>query len=415
MTTGQISPDSHLQARVATPHGLPASARLALKVMQRLAVGSLTVTLPDGSAVCVGRGEPHAELALANWNVAKAALRNGDIGFGETYIAGDWTTPSLSQLMHVMVCNRNAIEDVIYGQWWGKILHRMRHLLRRNTRSGSRRNVEAHYDIGNSFYRLWLDPGMTYSSALFADPEGDGDDAQRLEAAQGAKYRRILDRLALSPGASLLEIGCGWGAMAEMAARDGLCVTGVTLSAEQLDFARERVARTGVEHAAELRLQDYRDVQGQFDAIASIEMFEAVGEKFWPAYFATVKRCLKPGARAVVQSITIDERLFEDYRKGSDFIQQYIFPGGMLPSTERFRAAAEAAGLRVTDAFSFGHDYARTLRVWTRNFQARERDIRALGFDTGFLRTWHFYLAYCEAAFRCQNTDVIQFTLESAG
>jgi cyclopropane-fatty-acyl-phospholipid synthase len=414
MTSGQISPDSPLQGRAPRPHLRPAYARLALKVMQRLSVGSLTVTLPDGSAVCVGKGEPHAEMALVNWNVAKAAMRNGDIGFGETYIAGDWSTPNLSQLMHVMVSNRTAITDVIYGQWWGKILYRARHLLRRNTRSGSRRNIEAHYDIGNSFYQLWLDPGMTYSSALFPAGESEADDARLLAAGQVAKCRRILDELALAPGQSVLEIGCGWGSMAEMAARDRLSVTAVTLSAEQLEFARARLANQGLASRTELRLQDYRDCQGQFDAIVSIEMFEAVGEKFWPAYFATLKRCLKPGGRAVVQSITIDERLFEDYRKGSDFIQQYIFPGGMLPSTERFCAAARGAGLKITATFAFGQDYARTLRIWTRNFQAREREVRALGFDTAFLRTWQFYLAYCEAAFRCANTDVIQFTLEHA-
>jgi cyclopropane-fatty-acyl-phospholipid synthase len=387
-----------------------------MRVMERLSVGSLTVRLPDGRPVVVGRGEPHAELVLANWKVARAAMRNGDIGFGETYISGDWTTPNLSQLMLVMVSNRTAITDVIYGRWWGKILYRLRHLTNRNTRSGSRRNIEAHYDIGNSFYEQWLDAGMTYSAALFGDTPRDGydpaDDVARLSAAQDAKNDRILAELGLAPGASLLEIGCGWGAMAERAARGGLSVTGITLSAEQLDYAQLRLAAAGLAAGNDLRLQDYRDCNQSFDGIASIEMFEAVGERFWPAYFATVKRCLKPGGRAVIQTITIDERLFDDYRKGSDFIQQYIFPGGMLPTKGAFEAQARAAGLRVKRAFAFGQDYARTLQAWTRRFEAREREICALGFDVAFLRTWHFYLAYCEAAFRCANTDVVQFTLE---
>ncbi|MGA2551874.1 MAG: cyclopropane-fatty-acyl-phospholipid synthase family protein [Burkholderiaceae bacterium] len=412
MTTQHFLPDSEFGRSLVKAEGVPASARLVLKLMEKMSEGSLTVTLPDGRAVRFGTGEPHADIALANWNVCDAALKNGDIGFGETYIAGDWSTSNLSALMHVMVANRNAIEAVIYGKWWGKVYYRARHLLRRNSRIGSRKNVNAHYDIGNAFYRLWLDPTMTYSSALYGEPPGSADDLEGLGRAQEAKYRRILQKLSLAPGQRLLEIGCGWGGLAELAVRDGLHITGLTLSTEQLEYASGRLSDAGLLEAADLRLQDYRDVRGQYDAIASIEMFEAVGEQYWQSYFECLRRSLKPGGRAVVQTITIADPLFSTYRKSSDFIQQYIFPGGMLPTRSIFREQARRAGLVVSDEFAFGQDYARTLHVWLRAFYSHEREVRAQGFDTPFVRTWAFYLAYCEAAFRHANTDVVQFTLE---
>ncbi len=412
MISGQMSPNNSFESGLAVPGGLPTAARLALRVMQRLSVGSLSITLPDGTPIRVGKGEPHAEMTLNNWNVASAALRSGDIGFGETYIAGDWTTPNLQALMRVMVSNRSAIEAVIYGKWWGKMLNRLRHLVNHNSRAGSRRNIAAHYDIGNSFYQLWLDPTMTYSSGLFAGQAVGADDAAALDLAQHEKYQRILAQLDLAPGARVLEIGCGWGGFAEQALRADLCVTGITLSREQLDYAQQRLSRVEADGRVQLRLQDYRDANEQFDGIASIEMFEAVGEQYWPGYFAALARSLKPGGRAVVQTITIDDALFADYRRGTDFIQQYIFPGGMLPSPKVFREAAQKAGLIVRNEFAFGADYAQTLAIWHSNFRTREREVRALGFDTAFIRTWAFYLAYCEAAFRCGNTDVIQFTLE---
>jgi cyclopropane-fatty-acyl-phospholipid synthase len=414
MTTQHLLPESELRPLPGWADGAPPSARLVLKLMEKMSEGSLTVTVPSGSTLRFGRGEPHADIVLSNWNVCDAALKNGDIGFGETYIAGDWGTSNLSALMHVMVANRNAIEAVIYGKWWGKIFYRLRHLLHRNTRVGSRKNIHAHYDIGNPFYQLWLDGTMTYSSALYSALADPGDDVEQMADAQRAKYRRILECLGARPGQRLLEIGCGWGGFAEVAAETGLHVTGITLSTEQLAYARERLARAGLDMRAELRLEDYRDTSEQFDLIASIEMFEAVGEKYWPSYFETLKRRLKPGGRAVIQTITIADELFPAYRKSSDFIQQYIFPGGMLPTPAIFRDYARRAGLTVTDAFAFGQDYARTLHAWLRSFYSHEREIRDQGFDTPFVRTWAFYLAYCEAAFRHANTDVIQFTLEHA-
>ena len=393
------------------PPCAPTAARAVLRVLSSLRHGRLDLQLPDGSQARFGEvhaAGPHAAIRLLNWNVCTAALKAGDIGFAEGYIAGDWTTPDLAALMKLFVANRDAVENVIYGQWWGRLLYRVKHLLNRNSRRGSRKNIHAHYDLGNPFYRLWLDPTMNYSSAWF-----EGDSSRDLGQAQHAKVRRALSECALQPGQRLLEIGCGWGALAEKAAAEFSAeVTGVTLSTEQLGFARERVARAGLADRVDLRLQDYRDIDdAPFDAIASIEMFEAVGREYWPGFFATLRDKLKPGGRACIQTITIRDDLFERYVSGTDFIQQYIFPGGLLPSPSQFRLHAQAAGLEVVNELAFGKDYAETLRRWRDGFLAEELQVRRIGFDTRFMRIWEFYLAYCEAAFEGGNTDVIQFTL----
>ena len=387
---------------------MPAAARAVMALLQKLTHGRLTLIAPDGATHVFGGGEPHATIRLANWKVFGASLSSGDIGFAETWIEGDWHTDSLATLLELLAANRDVIERALYGSWWGRVLYRMRHLLNRNSRAGSRRNIHAHYDLGNAFYAQWLDPSMTYSSALY-----EGDAQRGLQAAQDAKYRRILDALALPAGARVLEIGCGWGGFAELAARDGLHVTGLTLSTEQLAFAHERLVRAGLADRTRLLLQDYRDERGQYDAIVSIEMFEAVGEAYWPDYFATLARCLAPGGRAVIQTITIDEPLFERYRRGTDFIQQYVFPGGMLPSPAAFEQGARGAGLSVEERFGFGPDYARTLREWREAFMQAWPRIAPLGFDARFARTWEFYLAYCEAGFARRSTDVVQFTLRA--
>ena len=400
-------------AEFAPPAGAPAAARTALKLLQRLQQGTLTLQLPDGSLRRFGNGEgPSAMLALRNWNPCAAALKSGDIGFAETYIAGDWTTPHLADLLRVFLVNRREVEDVIYGTWAGRLLHRLRHLLNRNTRANSQKNIHAHYDLGNAFYELWLDGTMNYSSALYETPQSS------MQQAQLAKVRRALRMVDVKPGERVLEIGCGWGALAEMATTEfGASVVGVTLSTEQLAWARARMARCGVAERADLRLQDYRDIgrdgsaDQSFDAICSIEMIEAVGREYWPTYFATVARLLKTGGRACIQSIVIDDEFFERYLQSTDFIQQYIFPGGCLPSPSAFRAQAEQAGLKVIDEFCFGQDYARTLEEWRQAFMAREHQVLALGFDRRFMRIWEFYLAYCEAAFAERNTDVVQYTL----
>ena len=395
----------------------PSDARLALRLLDRMRLGRLDLTFPDGQRAYYGdlRFGERADLRLANWNLVRAALKSGDIGFAEAYIAGDWDSPDLVPLLEFFVANRDAADKFIYGSFLGRLAYRIRHLLNRNTKEQARKNIHAHYDLGNDFYSLWLDPTMTYSSALFEHTErraGPHEVASTDEFERGhhAKYTRVLNELALPSGAHLLEIGCGWGGLAVVAARAGLSVTGLTLSAEQLAYGRDRLARAGLQ--GDLQLRDYRDEAGEYDGIASIEMFEAVGEVFWPSYFATLKRCLKPGGRACLQTIVIADRLFERYRTGTDFVQQYIFPGGMLPSPSVFRARAEAAGLNVINEHRFGTDYARTLATWRARFHARLDDVRALGFDDRFVRIWDFYLAYCEAAFARENTDVVQYTLE---
>ena len=396
----------------ALPHGAPAAARTAFKLLSRLKYGTLTLQLPDGSMQRFGSGDgPTASLRLVNWNVCSASLRSGDIGFAESFIAGDWTTPHLTELLRVLIVNRKEVEDVIYGTWLGRLAYRVKHLLNRNTKANSQKNIHAHYDLGNSFYELWLDGTMNYSSAIFETPQTTMKDAQN------AKVRRALRMAGVQPGLRVLEIGCGWGALAEMATTEfDASIVGVTLSTEQLTWAQQRMARVGAANKSDLRLQDYRDIgtvsqDEPFDAICSIEMVEAVGREYWPTYFQAVARLLKPGGQACVQSIVIADELFERYVSSTDFIQQYIFPGGCLPCPTEFRAQARAAGLEVVDEFSFGQDYAHTLRLWREQFMAQESRVLQLGFDKRFIRIWEFYLAYCEAAFAQANTDVVQYTL----
>jgi len=391
----------------------PAAARAVFQLMKRLKHGSLDVHMPDGTSARFGsalEGEPRAAIRLRNWNPCAAALKSGDIGFAESFINGDWTTPDLTALLTLFIANRDEVESVIYGTWWGSLLYRAKHLFNRNSRSGSKKNIHAHYDLGNQFYRLWLDPTMNYSSAWF-EGERSGD----LVNAQWAKVRRALNEAGVKEGDRVLEIGCGWGALAECAAREfGATVTGVTLSSEQLAWAKKRLSDAGL--AGDLRYQDYRalndSTDGPFDAVVSIEMFEAVGREYWPSFFETLKAQLKPGGSACIQSITIRDDLFERYVKSTDFIQQYIFPGGLLPSPSAFRAAAAKAGLSVVNELDFGLDYAETLRRWRDRFLSQEGPVRRLGFDTRFMRIWEFYLGYCEAAFATGNTSVMQFTLQ---
>ena len=387
---------------------IPASAGVALRLLEKIQHGTLHLRTPDGEHLVFGAGGVQVTLELHHWDVFAAALRSGDIGFAESYIAGDWHTSDLPGLLELLAKNRAQVESALYGSWWGRLAYRARHLLNRNSRAGSRKNIHAHYDIGNAFYKLWLDPSMTYSSARFTAASGAD-----LALAQAEKYRGVLGQLKLAPGQKVLEIGCGWGGFAEVAAREaGVHVTGLTLSDQQLAYATRRMQDAGLAHMADLKLCDYRDSDGQYDAIASIEMFEAVGEAYWPSYFDCIARNLKPGGRACVQTIVIADELFERYRKGTDFIQQYVFPGGMLPSPQVFVRMAGERGLAVTREFAFGIDYADTLAAWRVAFHANLDGVRAQGFDERFIRTWDFYLCYCEAAFRARNTSVMHFTLE---
>jgi cyclopropane-fatty-acyl-phospholipid synthase len=395
------------------PMRLPAAARAMLAMLQRMPQGQLALHLPGArQAMRLGDDmDEHASLRVHDLAVFSQTLRRGDIGFAESYIAGQWDSPQLADLLTLLARNHHALAQAIYGSRLGGWLYRLRHALRRNTRHNSRKNIHAHYDLGNAFYQLWLDETMTYSSAWFEEPEAT------LAQAQGSKIARALHAAQVQPGSRVLEIGCGWGALAEQAAAEqGAHVTGITLSTEQLAYAQQRLQRAGLAAHTELRLQDYRDTAaqhaaGSFDAVLSIEMIEAVGQAYWPTYFDAIAHLLKPGGLACVQVIVIDDALFDRYLKETDFIQQYIFPGGCLLSRTEVARQAQRAGLTVEDSFAFGADYARTLAQWAQRVTAQEPAIRALGFDTRFMRTWLFYLAYCEAGFRAGTTDVLQVTL----
>ena len=409
-------------ANIARPEHPPLSARRLLGLLARLPLGELELQLPGGDVARFGRGEaaakgqrgPRGVLQLHDWAMFDRTLRSGDIGFAESFIDGEWDSPDLAQLLRLCLLNRGHMEAVIYGSWWGRLGYRLRHLLRRNSKAGSARNIHAHYDLGNEFYRLWLDPGMSYSSAWFEGRDRRGAD---LVQAQDAKYRRALREARVEPGKRVLEIGCGWGGLAELAAKEfGADVTGVTLSAEQLSWAQQRLRDRGLDARAQMLYLDYRDLPqrfggGPFDAIVSIEMFEAVGHEYWPSYFQALNACLKPGGHACIQTITIRDDLFPRYLRSTDFIQQYIFPGGLLPSPAAFEAEARCAGLVVENRLAFGQDYAETLRRWRDAFTAGLDAVQGQGFDQRFQRIWTFYLAYCEAAFDTGNTDVYQFTL----
>jgi cyclopropane-fatty-acyl-phospholipid synthase len=387
---------------------LPLAARLFLGMLGRIGTGHLTLVTPDGEPVVFGdpHQQPAATLQLRDWRACRRILRAGDIGFAEAYRLQWVDSPDLAALLRLAIRNQASIGRTITGEWLARLWYNLRHRLRNNTRAGSRRNIHAHYDLGNAFYGLWLDETWTYSSAWFA-----GDTERPLAAAQAAKYQRIVDTLGLRPGARVLEIGCGWGGFAVHAARLGIHVHGLTISQQQHELASARIAREGLGEFAQVELKDYRDTHGQYDAIVSIEMFEAVGEAFWPVYFETLKRRLKPCGRALIQSITIDDAQFPAYRVSSDFIREFIFPGGMLPSPERFVLAARRAGMRATPDLAFGRDYAHTLRLWHDAFDTRLEAVRAQGFDETFVRTWRLYLKYCEAGFIEGRTDVMHFVV----
>jgi cyclopropane-fatty-acyl-phospholipid synthase len=391
-----------------TPYlSAPASAKRVLQLLSRLQSGCLKLQLPDGTWREFGAPASvlQVRVNLSDWGVFAAVLKSGDIGFAETYRDGGWTTDDLAGLLRLFLLNRQALDEVIYGNWLGRLVYRIKHLLKRNTRENSRKNIHAHYDLGNAFYRLWLDDSMVYSSAWF-EGQLQGD----LKQAQLAKVRRSLRMAGVEPGHRVLEIGCGWGALAQMAVNEFQArLVGLTLSTEQLQWAQDANPK------AEIRMQDYRDVNdGPFDAVLSIEMLEAVGQEYWATYFETVSRLLKPGGRACIQTIVIADQLFERYISSTDFIQQYIFPGGCLPCPRALRQHASQAGLKVVDEFAFGPDYAETLRRWRQQFLASREQVLQLGFDEPFISLWEFYLAYCEAAFDEGSTNVMQFTLQKA-
>ena len=382
---------------------LPWRCRPLVSMLERIALGTLELTTPEGLVLRFGTGdEPSADLRLESWGALRKIMRSGVIGLAECYRDGEISCSNLTRLLRMGICNQEIMDSVVRGKPLLRLLFRARHLLRSNTRKGSKRNIQAHYDLGNDFYRLWLDPSMTYSSACFANGYG-GD----LQQAQIEKYSRILELTGARPGQSILEIGCGWGGFAEFAASRGISVHGITLSREQLRYAKERIDRAGLSHQASFELRDYRDINESFDHIVSIEMLEAVGESYWNTYFNQLRNLLKPGGNAVIQVITIDDERFESYRKHSDFIQQYIFPGGMLPPQSKLLELTESSGLNFESLDSFGKDYAETLRRWSRKFEQQLDHVRAQGFDDAFIQLWRFYLAYCEAGFDENRIDVV--------
>ncbi len=402
--------DHALQPLASAPlYHLPRPTRQALNLLDAVVGGALGVELPDGTRLRAGLGALVAHLRVRDHGVFAESLARGDIGFAESWMDGLWDTDDLAALLTLLAGNRDRLRAAIHGRAPSLVFERIRHLLRANTRAGARRNIESHYDLGNDFYALWLDPTMSYSAALFASAD------EPLRDAQLRKYRRILGQLAPRPGQMMLEIGCGWGGFAEVAATEFDCrVLGITLSPAQLDYAQARARSGGYADRVEFALCDYRDVRGTYDHIVSIEMLEAVGERYWPQYFSQIAGRLAPGGRCVVQTITIDDQLFADYRRGTDFIQRHVFPGGMLPSPASVARSARRAGLDVVEDHAFGADYRLTLKQWERKFLGAAAAVRAQGYSERFIRMWRFYLAYCQAGFASGDLDVHHYTLAPA-
>ena len=390
--------------------GLPAKAQMVLRGLVHMQVGCLKLTLPDSRKVVVeGKTEgPIASVTLHNWNMPQRALSGGTIAVAESYMDGDWDSPDVGAFLELFLVNTDVGSNFSNGaRGVLRLVEKFRHWMNANTKTGSKRNISAHYDLGNAFYKEWLDPTMTYSSALYSTGASD------LQSAQRAKYRALADAAGIKAGHHVLEIGCGWGGFAEYAAGEiGCKVTGLTISREQLAFANERMRNAGLSDKVEIKFQDYREEKGLYDRIVSIEMFEAVGEKYWPAYFSQLQRCLKPGGKAGLQIITIKPEAYREYRANPDFIQKYVFPGGMLPTREHLIDLGRKVGLKMSGDFGFGLDYARTLAEWRQRFWSVWDKVEPLGFDARFKRLWEFYLYYCEAGFRARNIDVRQIVYE---
>ncbi|QHQ35455.1 SAM-dependent methyltransferase [Algicella marina] len=387
---------------------LPRWFQPAFAALCRIKCGRVDAVLPDGRVFRATGGEPGPEglMFIRNNGLFGRILRDGDVGFAEAYMDGWWDSPDLQALLDVLLLSNSEVARAVPGTGVVRSYERARHWLRSNSRRQARRNISHHYDLGNAFYSQWLDSSMTYSSALF---EQDSED---LSLAQERKYAAICDKIGVTEGGHLLEIGCGWGGFAEYAAgKRGAKVTGLTISREQMDFAQKRIFEAGLSERVDIVMRDYRDERGSFDGIASIEMFEAVGEKYWPVYFDTVRERLKPGGRASFQIITIEDRLFDGYRKGVDFIQKYIFPGGMLPSPSVLQAEVKKAGLLFGGSHEFGQSYSDTLRRWNARFNEKWDDIAPLGFDERFRRMWNYYLASCASCFLSGTTDVTQISV----
>ena len=373
-----------------------------LETCEKLHSGRLTLRTPDGARYQFGTDGPEADMRLNDWGAVTAMAAHGQVGLGEGYVQGLWETESIESLMAVAMLNRDQLGGYDHANPLNRAKFRLVDtVVRANSKRGSRKNISAHYDVGNEFYQLWLDEGMTYSSGIFGS---DGDD---LAQAQTRKNARILSRL--GQGERVLEIGCGWGGFAEHASTEGRDVTAVTISRNQHSYADCRL-----DGRADIQLRDYRDIQGQFDNIVSIEMIEAVGERYWPSYFATLKRSLAEGGRIMLQAITVQDAAFETYRGSSDYIRQYVFPGGMLLSDQAIADQAKSAGLSVQNSYGFGQDYAKTCRIWARRLAEQKRKILEHGYGEAFFRNWQYYLEICAASFTVDHTSVVQVELAHA-
>lgn len=389
----------------AVLHGLPRMARLAFGFAARLRRGTLDAVLPDGRRLRFGGLEPGpaATMIVKDYGFAWRFIRGGDIGIAESYLSGEWDTPNLTEFLHLFCVNHDISQSMLDGRPVMRLMQLLRHWLNRNTKRQAKRNIFAHYDLGNRFYSAWLDQTMTYSSALF---ERGNDD---LPTAQLRKYQSLAESMGLQTGQTVLEIGCGWGGFAEFAAKNyDAEVVGLTISQQQYDFAKQRIFQAGLAEKVDIRLQDYRDERGRYDRIASIEMIEAVGEAFWPTYFRQLRDRLKTGGFAGIQAITIQDGLFAGYKREVDFIRRYVFPGGMLPAPTVLKDLGQRCGMAFTGERIFGQDYARTLVTWRERFHAAWPTLAPLGFDDRFRRLWDYYLAYCEAGFLSGNIDVRQ-------
>lgn len=385
--------------------GAPRLTKIAARLAVNIRHGSLEVSFPDGKSFLIRGSDPgpYGVLIVHDWRFFKMVVQAGDVGVGEAFMSGYWSSPDVTTFLELFCINQETTLQAIQGSRFTRFLLSLRHWLNSNTKRGSKRNISAHYDLGNAFYDKWLDPTMTYSSAIFSN------ETNSLEQAQAEKYASLARKTGIEPHHRVLEIGCGWGGFAEHVAKTiGAHVRALTISREQFNYARERIFKAGLNEKVDVVFQDYRDERGQFDRIASIEMFEAVGEKYWPTYFGQLANCLKPGGRAGLQIITIQDRMFEDYKRGTDFIQRYVFPGGMLPPPQRLVELGKSLGLDLADQKIFGQDYARTLAEWRQRFRDAWPQIRPLGFDDQFRRFWEFYFHYCEAGFRSGNIDVRQ-------
>ncbi len=398
----------------ATPESIshlkdvPTLVKAVMRIALRIRWGEVTMVLPDGRSIRFKGTEPgkSGTLIIYDYAFARRLVTGGGTGMGEAYMDGMWDSPDLAAFLEVVAQNSENLRAYFHGRGWARALGQLVHFFNRNSRSGAKKNIEYHYDLGNAFYRQWLDQTMTYSSARFADP------GQSLSEAQRNKYRSLINEAEIGPDHSVLEIGCGWGGFAEYAAKEVGCkITGITISKEQLEFAQKRMFENGLNDKVDIRYVDYRDVEGEFDRVASIEMFEAVGEEYWPSFFGKVRDVLKSGGQAGLQIITIADDLFDDYRKSTDFIQRYIFPGGMLPSPSVLAEQVRNVGLDWKHNVTFGRDYARTLHIWRDRFLEAWPTIQQMGFDERFRRMWNLYLGYCEAGFNAGTIDVTQVAL----